>query len=144
MILKYSLAGNSISTWTGIGSNTFRALKSITTGPSTVNFYVLDSDSLGYVADSSGNLVSQFKIAQRAVVDASSQWFLLKSGNLIYTAIEKHTVFVIDLNGNMIGKFGSFGSANGQFKWPVSVIEFSNKIFISDAQNSRIQVFNEQ
>ena len=142
-ILKYSLAGDSLSEWIGIGGNRFKALKAIATSSNTENIYLLDSDSLGYVVDSMGNLISQFKIDQRAIVAASSQWFLLKSGNLIYSAIEKHTVFVIGTSGNMVAQFGEYGSANGQFKWPVSVMESASKIYISDAQNNRIQVFKE-
>ncbi|MFH0921416.1 MAG: hypothetical protein V1913_13775 [Fibrobacterota bacterium] len=141
-ILKYTLGGDSLTAWSGMGSNKFKALVSISNSNNGL-FYLLDSDSLGYVADSLGNLVSQFKVDRNAVVAAYSQWFLLNSGNLIYTGIENNMIFVIDIAGHLLAKFGESGTGNGQFKYPNSVIEYANKIFISDAQNSRIQVFNE-
>jgi DNA-binding beta-propeller fold protein YncE len=40
-------------------------------------------------------------------------------------------------------KFGTFGSGNGQFRTPIDLaIDPSNNIYVSDSDNNRIQVFN--
>jgi DNA-binding beta-propeller fold protein YncE len=40
-------------------------------------------------------------------------------------------------------KFGTFGSDNGQFRIPIELaIDSSNNIYVSDSDNNRIQVFN--
>ena len=40
-------------------------------------------------------------------------------------------------------KFGTFGSGNGQFKAPIDLaIDPADNVYVSDSDNNRIQVFN--
>lgn len=140
-VLKHSLEGDSISEWSGVNGNYFNSLKAIAADPEKKQLFILDSDSIGYVMDLSGNLVSKFKIDSRAIVSAWTQWFRLRCGDLIYAGTEKHSVFVINREGQLIARFGVFGTSDGQFNYPLAVTENSFGIYISDAQNWRIQVF---
>ena len=41
-----------------------------------------------------------------------------------------------------IKKFGQYGDHYGEFKYPAYTVTDGNRIFVSDAYNYRIQIFN--
>ena len=43
---------------------------------------------------------------------------------------------------NLIKTWGEKGSANGQFNEPTGIVASEKYVFVSDARNSRIQVFD--
>ncbi|MCC1483995.1 NHL repeat-containing protein [Winogradskyella immobilis] len=47
-------------------------------------------------------------------------------------------------NGNQWSSFGSEGNANGQFYYPTDVQITSNEIWVADAYNHRVQVFDKK
>jgi hypothetical protein len=63
--------------------------------------------------------------------------YILESGN--------HRVLKLDLNGNLIDKYGNRGGSNYQFDRPKSISSSTGlKIYISDLGNNRIQVFDKR
>ena len=50
---------------------------------------------------------------------------------------------VFDASGNFITKFGTGGSGDGQFNFPVGVAvdPTTGSVYVADALNNRIQVF---
>ena len=53
-----------------------------------------------------------------------------------------HRVQVFELSGKFVTKFGSQGSARGEFKIPVSTANLSDgRIVVCEFHNNRIQVF---
>ena len=65
------------------------------------------------------------------------------SNNYIYiTDRDKHCLHLMDLNLNIIRSFGSIGSGNQNFKYPLSICIENNLLYVTDCKNKRIQVFN--
>jgi len=71
-------------------------------------------------------------------------WDIDIIGGLLYvTDADRACVVVYDRAGNFVGEFGSAGSRAGQFQNPSGLTHDSaGKIYIADAGNDRIQVFD--
>jgi len=71
-----------------------------------------------------------------------SGFFVLQDGdgaNFYSRAGEFH----FDRNGNLLSSFGSKGSGNGEFRFPLGIdIDKSGKVYIADSGNHRLQVFS--
>ena len=52
------------------------------------------------------------------------------------------SVKIFDLDGNFVKQFGQYGDRYGEFNHPNLAITDGNRIFVSDAHNYRIQIFN--
>jgi DNA-binding beta-propeller fold protein YncE len=60
--------------------------------------------------------------------------YVADSGN---SRIQKFTT-----TGTFITKWGTLGSGNGQFDWPIGVaVDSSGNVYVSDLHNNRIQKF---
>jgi DNA-binding beta-propeller fold protein YncE len=67
-------------------------------------------------------------------------------GNLYVTEVtpEKHRVLVLDPNGNLKLQFGKQGTADGDFYFPNAVVvDGKGRMFVSDGNNGRVQVFDQ-
>jgi len=63
--------------------------------------------------------------------------------DLIFTSDTKNNMIMIfDLDGNLLMQFGKTGDQYGEFKTPIHVVSDGKRIFVSDAYNYRIQVFD--
>ena len=60
---------------------------------------------------------------------------------LLVTDSEMNKIFIFTLNGEQILSFGNFGNLYGEFSSPQDVLFDGKKIFVSDAYNYRIQIF---
>jgi DNA-binding beta-propeller fold protein YncE len=60
-------------------------------------------------------------------------------GKLFIVDTGQNKILVFDLNGNFISEFGSRGSGDGEFNYPVQLCA-RNSIYIVDALNFRIQM----
>jgi hypothetical protein len=143
VLLKYSINGDSVAAWGNAGSYNYTSLKCVSADETNPNLYVLDADSIGIVINTDGNRVSQLKIDLTARVEAYTQWQLLDDANLLLPGSNLQKVFLIDTTGKCLAQFGEYGSLPGQFKYPgsVSAAASTNKIYIADAQNHRVQIF---
>ncbi|MGH9909518.1 MAG: Ig-like domain-containing protein, partial [Nitrososphaerales archaeon] len=64
------------------------------------------------------------------------------SGNVYVGDDESDRILKFSGSGNFITKWGSYGSAPGQFITPIGIaLDPSNNIFVDDLQNNRIQKF---
>ncbi len=55
-----------------------------------------------------------------------------------------HSIFVFDLEGNFISRFGGRGKGDGEFNYPAYICaDNEGKIYVADTLNFRIQVFDE-
>jgi DNA-binding beta-propeller fold protein YncE len=53
-----------------------------------------------------------------------------------------HRIQEFDLDGNYVRQWGSFGTADGQFNYPLFIaVDAAGYLFVSDAGNSRVQKF---
>ncbi|MGH9954982.1 MAG: hypothetical protein ACRD39_04895, partial [Nitrososphaeraceae archaeon] len=65
------------------------------------------------------------------------------SDNIFVVDVDNDRVQVFDVNGNFITKWGSAGSANGQFEDPIGVaVGAEGRVYVTDEENARIQVFS--
>lgn len=68
-----------------------------------------------------------------------------KEGNIVISDILSHTIKVYKQNGELIKEFGTYGEAEGSFKYANGVAVSDNGYFyVSDSQNMRLQVFNRE
>lgn len=59
------------------------------------------------------------------------------------SGVLSHRIYQLTTEGKFIGTFGEYGSAIGQFNHPNDVkISPSDKVYVSDGSNHRVQVFN--
>ncbi len=52
-----------------------------------------------------------------------------------------HKIFILDLDGNVLGNFGERGSGPGQFNFPTDLVLRGDELLVLDAMNFRVQVF---
>jgi hypothetical protein len=62
--------------------------------------------------------------------------------NIFVTDTISHCVFVLDQNGNFLGKYGSKGDRNGEFTYPHGILERDGLLYVADCLNHRIQILN--
>ena len=60
---------------------------------------------------------------------------------LFLTSPENNQIIITDINGTKIMDVGKFGNKYGEFNHPLDIIVDENKIYVSDAKNYRIQIF---
>jgi sugar lactone lactonase YvrE len=52
-------------------------------------------------------------------------------------------VLIVDLDGRIVGSFGSHGAANGQFNLPTNIARGRDgRLYVSDTMNFRVQIFD--
>ena len=66
-----------------------------------------------------------------------------KDGRIYVVDGVNHKIRIFDQKGKLVSSFGSEGSANGEFKFPLGIdIDRSGKVYIADSGNHRVQIFN--
>jgi sugar lactone lactonase YvrE len=122
-------------------------------GMSPVAIAVQDNGTL-YVADAVTEAVQKLDVEGKCVpfscgdaqflqiaavaVDAGGTVYALDRGGGIF---EPGKVVACEANGNLRGSFGSYGSGNGEFKYPaaLAVGKAGERIYLADTGNNRIQ-----
>lgn len=130
----------------GSGKQEFRSPIGVAVDSSD-NVYVADSelgkifvfDAHGkfrrYIGDLKGE--GYFKRPTGVAVDAAR--------NRIYvTDTLKNSVYTADLEGNILGHFGTRGDGNGEFNYPTEILARNDELIVVDAMNFRIQIFDRQ
>ncbi|XP_046327525.2 RING finger protein nhl-1-like [Haliotis rufescens] len=65
------------------------------------------------------------------------------SGRIVVADSGNHCVKVFACNGNFMFKFGSYGKANGQFRFPYGVcVDQHDNIIVADHHNDRVVMFS--
>ena len=94
------------------------------------------------VFDLNGKFMREFEVRQN-ISDISEPYGVFVYDNLIFVSDSgDYSVKVFDLDGNFVKQFGQHGDRYGEFKYPIYTVTDGKKIFISDAHNYRIQIFN--
>ena len=76
-----------------------------------------------------------FKRATGIAVDSTAQ-------RIYVTDTLRHQIWVLDLQGNVVEKFGFRGADNGQFNFPTELRLVGQDLYIVDAMNFRVQVLD--
>ena len=90
--------------------------------------------------DQSGKFLFKFK-----TVIARNFYLCITNGCLFMSNFYNHSVSLYTLTGDFITTFGESGSELGEFNYPQGIAsdEQSNKLFICDRDNKRVQVFSD-
>ena len=105
-------------------------------------FVVDQHHALILVFDLNGKLMKEFPVNQN-LSDTSEPYGVFVYDDLIFVSdIGDSSVKIFDLDGNLVKQFGQYGDRYGEFKHPNLAITDGNRIFVSDAHNYRIQIFN--
>ncbi|HCH00213.1 MAG TPA: hypothetical protein DE036_10765 [Actinobacteria bacterium] len=104
------------------------------------------SDNAILVFDRSGRFLHRFPEDagnSGSFITPGKAMALFASGDKLYvTDIVDHDIKVYSLEGDLITRFGRPGSAKGEFLYPNGIVaDESGKIFVSDSNNARVQVF---
>jgi sugar lactone lactonase YvrE len=93
---------------------------------------------------SSGTGDGQFNVAEGLTLDASGNVYVTDSTggtepvNPVNNRVEK-----FDSNGTFLTKWGSGGSGNGQFDYPVGMaVDGSGNVYVADENNGRVEKFS--
>ncbi len=138
-------------------SDTGTTLKTITSGSGKGNGQVrfpldlaLDSGENLWVADTENDRVEEFSAAGtflKAFAVGSRPWGIAvgPDGKIWVSERTNTRVSAYDQSGNLIHRFGSPGSGQGQFALPSDVeVDSHGYVWVADAVNNRIQVLNEE
>jgi len=94
------------------------------------------------VFDLNGEFAREFEVGQNTS-DISQPFGVFVYDDLIFVSdVGDSTVKIFDLDGNFVKQFGQYGDRYGEFNRPNLAITDGNRIFVSDAYNYRIQIFN--
>ena len=94
------------------------------------------------VFDLNGEFAREFEVGQNTS-DISQPFGVFVYDDLIFVSdVGDSTVKIFDLDGNFVKQFGQYGDRYGEFNSPNLAITDGNRIFVSDAYNYRIQIFN--
>ena len=109
------------------------------------NIYVTDSyTGKIFVFDANGKFQrvlgsvkgeGYFKRATGIAVDSTAQ-------RIYVTDTLRHQVWVLDLQGNVVEKFGFRGADHGEFNYPTELRLVGQDLYVVDAMNFRIQVLD--
>jgi hypothetical protein len=86
--------------------------------------------------------------AKRGNDSTGTNWataLILKDSTKLYVADGyAHCIKAFDIQGNLLLRFGSFGSGQGQFKQPCGIaLDHKGRLFVVDRLNHRVQVFSD-
>jgi DNA-binding beta-propeller fold protein YncE len=146
-IQKFDGNGNYLTQWGSNGSTNGQF--------NTPIGIAVDNSNNVYVADYYNNRVEKFDgngnyLTQWGSYGSGNGQFespdgiAVDSSNNVYVAdYYNNRVEKFDSNGNYLTQWGSYGSTNGQFEYPygIAVDGSGNLIYVTDQNNSRIEVF---
>ncbi len=118
----------------------------------------VSNDGKVYVTDTFNRNITSYSLDGEFIAtfvpdnDPDFQWLPVgltfdKEGHLYVTDHRnpRHQILVFDPSGNLKLKFGYYGKGEGMFNFPADVAVSDNgNIYVSDSNNSRIQVFDAQ
>jgi len=94
------------------------------------------------IFDLNGEFIKELIVNQNAT-STSEPYSVFVYDDLIFVSdVGDSSVKIFDLDGNLVKQFGQYGDRYGEFKHPSLAITDGNRIFVSDAENYRIQIFN--
>lgn len=129
--------------WGGLESTLFKSPTAISRGPGN-GFVVADaSDAVLKVLDDEGRLVGGADpgtIAELGLGGVSGL-AVARSGRFLLSDPENHVVYLLNPNGMLSSRWGSFGSGPGEFNTPAGLaVDGEDRVYIADSGNDRVQV----
>jgi len=108
-----------------------------------------DSDDNVYVTEYFAGRVQKYDGSDWAIVVEDAELYnpsgiaVDDSGNIYVCDTANHRIQVFDSDGNLVTRWGSYGTSLGQFNRPMGIaIHPNGDIYVADTDNNRIQVFS--
>ena len=107
-------------------------------------FVTSGADDCIHVYDKSGNKKTTIGSKGTGKLQFNRPYGIDINGDIVYvTEWSGNRIHMLTTRGEFIGKFGEKGSGIGQFDGPYNVkISPDGKVYVSDADNDRVQVFH--
>jgi len=109
----------------------------------------VDSGDNVYLAEYLGNRVQKYDGSDWSVLisdagfNSPSGIAVDADGNIYVCDTDNHRIQVFDSDGNLVTRWGSYGTAPGEFNRPMGIaIHPNGDIYVADTENHRIQVFS--
>ena len=106
-----------------------------------------DPDGNIYVSNSSNSVIKFSRDGQPLQVNDSlgrDLYLLRVVGDTLFICSEEYVLLVACEDLHLIKKFGKKGEGNGKFRMPVQVVSVNEELYITDCENGRIQVFDQE
>lgn len=145
-IKKFDSAGNLVATYGASGTGT--PAVGGTPQLNGIRDVALDASGNLYVADMTNNRVQKLSNSGTfiSVITGLNRPRCVEidgSGNLFVTNTEANQVRKYDSAGALVGSWGSAGTTDGQFNWPVGLAtDSSGNVYVTDYNNHRVQKFD--
>jgi sugar lactone lactonase YvrE len=103
---------------------------------------ILDNAGRVLILDSKGDVVKQWWMPEHDVGKAEGAC-LLRDGRIVVADTHYHRLVFFDQEGNVLSTYGERGDADGQFHWPIDVIQDpAGFLYVAEyGGNDRIQKF---
>jgi DNA-binding beta-propeller fold protein YncE len=153
-IQKFSSDGTFLTKWgaTGAGNGQFDSPEAIAVN---ANHYVFVVDTNNHRIQkfastgaydsqwgSAGAGDGQFKYPAGIAIDADGEIYVSDSAREFPSDPGNHRIQVFGADGAFVGKWGSYGSGDGQFHFPQSIaMDANGNCFVADEMNDRIEKF---
>lgn len=113
-------------------------------GVSSEGIIFVSDSSLGKIFAINEKGKSQFVLGEKEGIKRPTGLFV--RGEKVYVVdTDGCQIFVFDVRGNLLSRFGKRGAADGEFNYPTNIfVGDEGLIYVSDTLNSRIQIFDLQ
>jgi len=108
-----------------------------------------DSGDNVYVAEWGNNRIQKYDgvewsiVIEDAELNAPCAVAVDADGRIYVCDTDNHRIQVFDSEGNLVTRWGSYGTSLGQFRRPMGIaIHPNGDIYVADTENNRIQVFS--
>ncbi len=102
-----------------------------------INVYSADIQNSSFLYHLETQSTSSLNLPSDVTVDKNGRIYVVDGGN--------HRIAVFNPDGSFITTFGTKGSLDGQFLFPLGISsDLNGRIYVADSGNFRIQVFDEQ
>jgi len=138
----FDLDGNFLWQFKTYNDSTGQLSKPLDVYPYGSQIFVVDQIKASIlVFDLNGKFMKEFPVNQD-LSNTSEPYGIFVYDDLIFVSdIGDSSIKIFDLDGNIVKQFGQYGDRYGEFKHPNLAITDGNRIFASDAENYRIQIF---
>lgn len=122
--------------------NTIPAPRAVTTSPDDT-LYLLDNAGRVLVFDRNGDPIRQWNMPESDVGNPEGIC-VLANGHIAVADTHYHRVVVFDASGHVLKMIGQEGQADGDFYWPVAVVEDDqgNRFVSEYGGSNRVQKFD--
>jgi len=134
--------------WGGFGNSLLKSPTALARGGGRGKFAVADGSDLKVkILDAEGTIL--WSADPGTMAELGLQWIggliVDVAGNIVFSDPENHCLLKLNTEGKIIGKWGSFGSSEGEFNTPLGMaVDAAGRIFVADSGNHRVKILSSE